>query len=97
MYVIYSMARVTDRPSRVVVLWGATALLFYLFITFLQGRLGFSLSIDGIVEIFDQVVHRIFGSNQLGAVIGFRYVYDLPIVWGGEWLEALRGLGPNHS
>lgn len=71
----------------------------FLLATFALGRAQTQLdSASGPLEqiwvLFGQLAFRIFGSNQEASVAGFRYIYDLPIQWGGEWWQAAIGLLP---
>lgn len=47
--------------------------------------------------IVSEVVFRIFGSNQLASVTGFRYIYEQPPVNGYEWWQSITGLLPRVS
>lgn len=69
----------------------------YLLATILQGRATIDLSLSGFTDLFDRVIHRILGANQISAVTGFRFVFAQETVWGMEWLEGLMGLSPTHS
>ncbi|KRF33736.1 oligosaccharide repeat unit polymerase [Yonghaparkia sp. Soil809] len=77
----------------------AAALPLFLLATFALGRAQTELdSASGPLEqlwvLFGQLAFRILGSNQEASVAGFRYIYDLPTQWGGEWLQAAIGLLP---
>lgn len=47
--------------------------------------------------LFEQLIFRFTGSNQISAVAGFRYTYGLPTQNGREWFESLVGLLPGVS
>lgn len=38
---------------------------------------------------------RVLEVEQFSAVAGFRYIYEQPIQWGREWLQALTGVLPS--
>jgi hypothetical protein len=40
------------------------------------------------------IAARVTGSNQAAAVVGFRYIAELPCAWGAEWAEAFLGILP---
>lgn len=52
---------------------------------------------EGFLEVSDQLLHRIFYSNQISSVEGFRYVFSLPIQYGLEWAEVIGGFIPGMS
>lgn len=67
--------------------------------TFALGRSSTQLSSAGsgagrLIVLLQEVVFRIFGSNQESAVAGFRYIYDMPNQQGADWVLSLRGLLP---
>lgn len=67
--------------------------------TFALGRSSTQLSSAGsgagrVGVLLQEVVFRIFGSNQESAIAGFRYIYNLPNQQGADWLISLRGLLP---
>lgn len=66
---------------------------FFILFTTMSASLGrtegVSLSIG-----FQELVFRFFFSNQIGTVFGFRLVHTLPIQYGWEWFEILRGYVP---
>ncbi|ARN70865.1 hypothetical protein BST91_03980 [Nonlabens tegetincola] len=75
------------------------SIVFYssIFIIVVFGFLSLQLnrvSDAGLTSTLEQLSHRIFDSNQLSAVVGFRYVEKQNIVLGNEWLESLIGLVP---
>lgn len=75
--------------------------LFFL-ATFATGRAGEELAEAdgplGMVQVFfEQLLFRIFGSSQLGSVVGFRWVYDQSIPTGSEWTQSLLGLLPGQA
>src|SRR5699024_6585743 len=43
---------------------------------------------------FNELLARIFESNQGASVAAFRYVDGMDIQWGGEWLQSIIGLLP---
>lgn len=47
-----------------------------------------------IVGVLEEVAHRFLDANQVGAVVGFRYVYSKEIAYGSEWLATLAGFLP---
>lgn len=51
----------------------------------------------GVASGIGEVVHRIFSSNQLAAVVGFRYVHGEGIQYGRDWLQSVIGILPGHS
>jgi oligosaccharide repeat unit polymerase len=52
---------------------------------------------EQIAVLFNQIVFRALGSNQLSSLVGFRYIYELPTQNGAEWWHALVGLLPGVS
>jgi len=75
---------------------GIVVLLLFGLTTLSTGRAIFDTSASGgnISGILSGIFHRLFVSNQLGGVVGFRYVYESPIQYGLEWYENLRGVLP---
>lgn len=70
--------------------------------TFATGRAGQQIAAAespfGIVQVFfEQLAFRIFGSSQLGSVVGFRWAYDQSIPTGSEWSQAIVGLLPGET
>jgi oligosaccharide repeat unit polymerase len=47
--------------------------------------------------LFEQLAFRLLGSNQTSSVTGFRYVHELQIAPGSEWLQAFVGLLPGQT
>lgn len=47
------------------------------------------------VDLLDALLVRVFQDNQSSAVVGFRYVYDLPIQYGQEWMTDILGILPS--
>lgn len=43
------------------------------------------------------LLDRFIRSNQSASVYGFRYIYDMPIQNGGEWLQSISGILPGSS
>lgn len=68
-----------------------------IFILIIFGFLSFQLSRvsdNSLTSTFEQLSHRVFDSNQLSSVEGFRYVENQDIVFGSEWVQSLAGLIP---
>lgn len=70
--------------------------------TFATGRAGQQLAAaDGVFGMarvfFEQLLFRIFGSSQLGSVVGFRWAYDQTIPTGSEWAQSIVGLLPGQK
>lgn len=77
-------------------------LLLFFLTTFASGRVALELrEAEGPEEhlaiLWNQLLFRIFGSNQISSIAGFRYVYDGRIPLGSEWAEGLVGLLPGKS
>lgn len=51
----------------------------------------------GISSGISEVAHRVFSSNQLAAVVGFRYIHGEGIQYGRDWLQSVIGILPGHS
>jgi hypothetical protein len=74
----------------------------FILTTFASGRATSDLegagSLSGIVSVFfDQLMQRLFSSNQLSATVGFRYIYYRDdIAFGSEWMQSLKGLLPGQ-
>lgn len=49
-----------------------------------------------IADSLSALAVRIFSDNQTSAVVGFRYVYEQPIQFGGEWLTDILGILPGE-
>jgi oligosaccharide repeat unit polymerase len=86
---------------RFVVLF-ACSLPIFLVSTFALGRSSAQLSTaesgaGRIVVLLQEVIYRIFGSNQEAAIAGFRYIYELPNQQGADWLLSFKGLLPGVS
>lgn len=47
--------------------------------------------------LFEQLAFRVLGSNQESSVAGFRYVHELQIPVGSEWLQGIIGLLPGQT
>ncbi|RGE19786.1 oligosaccharide repeat unit polymerase [Leucobacter sp. wl10] len=47
--------------------------------------------------LFEQLLFRIFGSSQLGSVVGFRWAYSQNIPAGSEWAQSILGLLPGQA
>ncbi|MGG6287612.1 hypothetical protein ACQ4M3_39160 [Leptolyngbya sp. AN03gr2] len=76
-----------------VVLAGLAFLWLFGMYSVLLGRTGDA----SILGAADQLYHRVFRANLYGSVHGFRYVSNLPIQWGVEWLRVLQGLVPGQA
>lgn len=55
-----------------------------------QGRMD-DLSMSSVI---DQLLSRVMDDNQIGTVVGFRYVYEKDTVYGAEWMKTLVGFLP---
>lgn len=53
--------------------------------------------VEQTMELIDQSVYRIFGSNQEASVAGFRYVASLEPVGGRDWWNGIIGLLPGQA
>lgn len=62
----------------------------FIFLSSLLGRSDEGSFLSGI----EALIHRIFASNQISSVYGFRYIYEQEIVWGAEWGKSFAGLLP---
>lgn len=78
-------------------------LLFYSLLPFLSifGYMSYALGrVEGF-SAFDSIsalVFRIFASNQIGAVVGFDYIYNVEKVqFLKEWIEGIKGFLPGYS
>ena len=71
----------------------AIVILLFSFYSVMLGRSS-ELSLS---ETLSQLGWRIFGSNQIASVYGFKYVDSLPTQYGAEWLEILRGFIPGQT
>lgn len=69
-------------------------LIVFGYMSYALGRVeGFSM-----LDSVNALVFRIFASNQIGAVVGFDYIYNVEKVqFLKEWWEGLRGFLPGHS
>ncbi len=56
----------------------------------------FNQRTDGISlnHIVAELAYRAFVSNQIGGLTGFRYVYEMDIVWFSEWFQDIKGILP---
>lgn len=77
----------------------AVAFVVFFFSTLALGRSSSTLqrssgSLEQAGIILSEVGFRIFGSNQLASVTGFRYIYKQPPVNGHEWWQSITGLLP---
>lgn len=77
----------------------AATIPLFLLATFALGRAQVQLDkasgpLEQLGVLFGQLGFRIFGSNQEASVAGFRFIYDRPTQWGGEWWQAAVGLLP---
>jgi hypothetical protein len=88
-------ARLWRRASITVM---SLALILFLVSTLFLGRSATEIrSPSDMGAILGNLLQRIFSDNQLGGIVGFRYVYELPIQWGGEWMKGLAGLLPGQT
>ncbi len=69
----------------------------YIVATILQGRANLDSSVAALTDIFDRILHRVLGSNQTSALVGFRYIFEQPIAWGEDWLDGFLGILPGYS
>lgn len=53
--------------------------------------------VKDVGHVFLELFRRISYDQQIGAVVGFRYIYEVPVQWGREWLMALLGVLPSFS
>lgn len=67
--------------------------LFIIFFGYQSFSLGRTESVDFMVA-FAELADRLSGANQIGTVLGFQYIYELPVQYGAEWVEAFSGLIP---
>lgn len=70
--------------------------------TFATGRAATDLTqadgLGGTIGVFfEQLAFRIFGSSQIGATTGFRYIFNQNIATGSEWRESILGLLPGQA
>jgi hypothetical protein len=49
-----------------------------------------------VLAVMAEVWERGVWGNQETAVVGFRYIYTRPQVWGGDWLQSLSQLLPKN-
>jgi hypothetical protein len=66
---------------------------FFVLFTIMSASLGRTEDV-GLSIGFQELIFRFFFSNQIGTVFGFRLVDSLPIQFGWEWFEILRGYIP---
>jgi len=52
---------------------------------------------DRVLAAINEFLRRIFRDQQEAAVVGFRYVYQMPVQWGREWWEGLVGILPGQA
>jgi len=66
--------------------------------TFLLGRSKQSFGEQGVFfSVLGEIGKRLFIDNQESGLIGFRYVYDLPVQYGAEWGTAILGAVPGSG
>jgi oligosaccharide repeat unit polymerase len=68
--------------------------------TFFLGRgpqsFNVRLNDQPVLAVMAEVWERGVWGNQETAVVGFRYIYTRPQVWGGDWLQSLSQLLPKN-
>lgn len=74
------------------------AVMVLVVLTIATAVLGRSTStLDGagdVLTVLGEIWDRVFLANQLSGVVGFQYVFALPVQHGAEWLTDLQGLLP---
>lgn len=98
--VVVYVLMVNRRKFMLITTWiGVLALSLFFISTAASGRAAGELAsansgLEQLKVLFGQLFYRLSGSNQASAVAGFRYIYDLPVQHGGEWLKSILGLLP---
>ncbi|WP_253657517.1 O-antigen polymerase [Vibrio sp. Y58_MX_L22] len=64
----------------------------FMFVTF-SVSLG-RIEDGGIASGFEQLLHRVFASNQLSSIVGFQYIYNLELQSGYDWFKSIVGILP---
>jgi len=100
-FVIFASLVSPRRSKRYVFIAIIVVLPFFLLSTLAGGRAGDQIAAtanteDAIGILLSQFSSRIFGSNQLSSVVGFRYIHEHPISFGSEWAQALTGILPGQ-
>lgn len=93
---VYSLARSSKKISRNAKLAVLGLMVLFGVASILQGRADADFTMEGIVSVTESMTHRIFQANQISAIVGFRYIYDIPVTWGQEWASALVGILPGY-
>jgi oligosaccharide repeat unit polymerase len=96
---IYLSGMAIDRKLSVISLFmmGVVFLALFGIISVMLGRgISGGTMLDNVGVIFSSFFRRIFSGNQIGALVGFDYVYNEPVVWGREWLQGFVGIMPNR-
>ena len=71
--------------------------LVFILASFLSGRQESGSGGDaGFAGAIQKISERIFADQQLGAVVGFRYIDSLPTAWGSHWIDDLAGILPGN-
>lgn len=89
-------------PRHMMVRLNSTLLIFgvilFLIQTFFLGRAEnvSVLNVNGISLLVKDSILRFTTNNQVSGIISFRYVYDLPIQHGSDWLKSLLELLPGQ-
>ena len=50
-----------------------------------------------VFSLAEGVIRRVFYNDQIGGVLGFRYVYNLDIAWFSQWADGFLGILPTHK
>lgn len=94
---IYTVLKSRKSKFRVVSLNVLFVIIVFGLMSLLIGRSNVSEDTNFISSTVEALWHRITDANQASGIYGFRYIYEKPIQWGGEWIQAFLGILPSHT
>lgn len=99
LFTFFSCAFPRRLVKRTLFVLSLIVVLLFSMATLFLGRGGVQdLSTSGnLFTLVELIGNRFFRDNQLGGVIGFRFIYSQPIQNGQEWLDAFRQLLPGSA
>lgn len=91
-FVLVNLSLNKKKRMKMIVLLTIFALFLFILSSLFLGRQIKDISEINFVSLFSLITSRVFGSNQLSSVVGFRYIYELKISWGYDWYKSFEDL-----
>ncbi len=92
---LFGIRTLTAIPRRYLMAVGSVVTAAFALMTFYYQRSQISDSL--VFDLVRTMAARLFYLQQEGGLVGFRYVYELDVVWFREWFADLAGILPSNS